>query len=45
VKLYEHSYRESGKNLTPGVPPFKVTQDRRNGHGSIGCPTLPVSDP
>jgi len=33
------------KNLTPRVPPFKVTQGRWNRHGSISYLWLPVSDP
>jgi len=33
------------KILTPRVPPFKVTQDHWNWHGSIGYLWLPISDP
>jgi len=33
------------KNLTPRVPPFKVTQGHWNWHVSIGCLWLPLGDP
>jgi len=42
--LQEYAWRSAGKSARR-VPPFKVTQGRRNRHASIGYLSLPIIDP